>query len=110
MIETYQGVIDEELMTALKNGVHHDLWINSRTAMKSEADIQQMIYPDVTDDRIFGALSRLNISDFMDQDKILRFRELITENQPAGLYFIQVYNRDRGTHHARYALQVNYQK
>jgi hypothetical protein len=81
VIETYQGVIDEELIAAMQAGLHHHLWINTRDFMKSEEEVKQMIYPDVTDDRIFGALSRLNISDFLDQDKILRFQELMGENQ-----------------------------
>ncbi|MCK5372586.1 MAG: class I mannose-6-phosphate isomerase, partial [Cyclobacteriaceae bacterium] len=31
---------------------------------------KELVYPDVTDDRIFGSLSRLLISDFYDQEKI----------------------------------------
>lgn len=80
VIETYQGVIDEELTKALQDGLNHDLWFNAKDAMKSEEDIKAMVYPDVTDDRIFGALSRLNITDFMYQVKILRDRKQIAES------------------------------
>jgi mannose-6-phosphate isomerase class I len=77
VIETYQGVIDEELRAGIQSGLSHHLWIDAREAMKSDADIKTMIYPDVTDDRIFGALSRLNISDFQDQKKVSHYRNVI---------------------------------
>ncbi len=70
VIETYQGVLDEELIIAFREGLTHDLWLSAKNAMKSEDKVKELVYPDVTDDRIFGSLSRLNISDFYDQDKI----------------------------------------
>lgn len=70
VIETYQGVMDEELIQAFQAGVTHDRWINATSAMKSEDEVKNMVYPDVTDDRIFGALSRLNVTDYYDQRKI----------------------------------------
>lgn len=70
VIETYQGVIDEELIQAFQAGVTHDRWINAKSAMKSEDEVKNMVYPDVTNDRIFGALSRLNVTDYFDQRKI----------------------------------------
>ena len=79
VVETYQGVIDEELTDAMMEGLAHDLWIDARAALKEEEDVKQMIYPDVTDDRIFGALSRLNIQDFMDQDKVARIQKTISQ-------------------------------
>ena len=81
VIETYQGVIDEELRAGIRSGLSHHLWIEAREAMKSEADVKTMIYPDVTDDRIFGALSRLNISDYQDQKKVSHYRNVIAHTQ-----------------------------
>ena len=77
IIETYQGVIEEELILALKNGLGHSLWIDSREGMKIEEQVRVMVGPDVTEDRIFGYLSRLNIADFMDQEKLRRLRGII---------------------------------
>jgi hypothetical protein len=79
VIETYQGVIDEELVKALQEGLKHDLWISAKTAMKKEDAVKTMVYSDVTDDRIFGALSKLNISDFYDPDKIGEARDIVQE-------------------------------
>ncbi|MBS0000886.1 MAG: hypothetical protein KFF73_18025, partial [Cyclobacteriaceae bacterium] len=86
IIETYQGVIDEELVAALQKGIGHDLWINSANAMKREEELLALVYPDVTDDRIFGYLTRLNMTDFMDQSALLEIRGTI--NQATGTIII----------------------
>ena len=78
IIETYQGVLHEELVDALQNGLHHSQWVNADLLMKSEDEIRQMVYPDVTDDRIFGYMTRLNIIDFFDQIKIDNARNLLS--------------------------------
>jgi mannose-6-phosphate isomerase class I len=81
VVETYQGVLDEELVEALSKGLNHDVWINAKDLMKTEEEIEKMVFPDVTNDRIFGALSRLNISDFMNEKKVLSFRKKISEEK-----------------------------
>ncbi len=70
VVECYQGVHEDELVSSLKTTVKHDVWINATDAYKSEQEILTMTYPDVTDDRIFGYLTRLNVSDFLDKQKI----------------------------------------
>lgn len=77
VIETYQGVIHQELAHHLKTGLKPDEWINSREAYKSEDEIKAMVYPDVTDDRIFGYLTRLNLTDYLDRDKTDKLRQKI---------------------------------
>ncbi|RCH54257.1 mannose-6-phosphate isomerase [Mucilaginibacter hurinus] len=69
-IETYQGVLNDEIIAGLKDAVKHDLWIDAAEAFKSEDEILKMTYPDVTDDRIFGYITRLNISDYLDNAKV----------------------------------------
>ncbi len=81
VIETYQGVIDEELTEALQTGLNHDLWINSRDVMLNEQEIKQLVYPDVTNDRVFGYLTRLNIENFMDQHRAVKQQKLIDESK-----------------------------
>lgn len=70
VVECYQGVLDNELAGKLKATVKHDAWIDAKEACKSEQEILDMTYPDVTDDRIFGYLTRLNVIDFFDTEKI----------------------------------------
>lgn len=69
VIECYQGVLDDEVRTQFRSGLSFDVWIDSADAMKSAADILAMTYPDVTDDRIFGYLTRLNIEDYLDPNE-----------------------------------------
>ena len=46
-----------------------------------------MTYPDVTDDRIFGYLTRLNIEDYLDSDKTLsELREKIAADKVTVIY------------------------
>lgn len=81
VIETYQGVLDEELQTELGKGLEYTRWINSRDLMKKEQDVRQMVRQDVTDDRVFGYLTRLNVIDFFDLKKIGDLRKSLTGGQ-----------------------------
>ncbi|WP_224997895.1 class I mannose-6-phosphate isomerase [Cesiribacter sp. SM1] len=75
VIECYQGVDNTELASGLQKGLQHQLWINSADAFKGEDIIRAMVYPDVTDDRIFGYLSRLKMEDFLDAEKVQQQRQ-----------------------------------
>lgn len=77
VIETYQGVIHEELVEGLQNGLQYDQWVEASMLMKPEEEIRQMVYPDVTDDRIFGYLTRLNIDDYFDEHKVKNTQNLL---------------------------------
>lgn len=81
VVETYQGVIHEEVENVLKQGLAYDQWINSAEVFKSEAAVQAMVYPDVTDDRIFGYLTRLNMEDYLDQGKLESQRKQLSTGQ-----------------------------
>lgn len=70
-VEYYQGVLDEEITSRLKSNIQPTLFIHSGMLMWPEEKIREMVYPDVTDDRIFGYLTRLNIDSFFDPDKVL---------------------------------------
>jgi len=74
-IECYQGVLDDEITSNLKETLKYDVWIDAKEAMKTEQEILTMTYPDVTDDRIFGYLTRLNIEDYLDEKKVLALNE-----------------------------------
>jgi mannose-6-phosphate isomerase class I len=86
VIECYQGVLDEEVRTHFKNGLTYDVWIDSEDAFKSEDDILKMTYPDVTDDRIFGYLTRLNIEDYLDPGITLSLIEKIGTDKVTVIY------------------------
>jgi predicted NBD/HSP70 family sugar kinase len=70
VLETYPGVHDDEITEALKNGLQPDAFFQAGDAYLSEAEIDRLTYPDVTDDPIFGFMTRLNIEAFFDQNKL----------------------------------------
>ena len=70
VIETYQGVIHEELMGELKGGLVHNSFIYAEDAMFSEELIGRMVQPDLTNDRIFGFMSPLTMDEFFDPEKV----------------------------------------
>lgn len=76
VVECYQGVHQNEIMNGL-NGFDHVF--DSRKAFKSEEEILKLTYPDVTDDRIFGVISNLNMEHFIDDKKAIQLAREIAE-------------------------------
>lgn len=69
-VEYYQGVLEDEVSGELIRGIGPVLAIQTRDLMWPEDYIRRMVYPDVTDDRIFGYLSRLTIDAYFDPGKV----------------------------------------
>jgi mannose-6-phosphate isomerase class I len=80
-IEYYQGVLAEETTLALVNQLKPNQVINTADLMWSEEKIKTMVYSDVTDDRIFGYLTRLTIDAYFDPEKVNEARINIENNQ-----------------------------
>lgn len=78
-IECYQGVDNHELVSQLKIFLPYQLWIDAEEAFKEEKEIREMVYPDVTDDRVFGYMSRLNMDDYLDSSKVNQLRKKIAK-------------------------------
>lgn len=78
VVETYQGVNNDEILKAIRN-LEHSLFIHTTDLMLSAKDIDKLVYPDVTDDEIFGYLTRLNIDQFFDESKITDIKDKIAE-------------------------------
>ena len=76
-VECYQGIHYKEVFEQLKKNIDYELIIDVADAFKSSAHIDELTHPDVTDDRIFGYMSRLNIDSFLDQKKVLLIRKQI---------------------------------
>ena len=76
VIECYHGVDQDELIQAL-NQLEGASLINAADAYRDEESIAKMVYPDVTDDPVFGKLTELSILDFFDPDKVVTLREQI---------------------------------
>jgi mannose-6-phosphate isomerase class I len=68
VLECYPGVQDDELLPRLQ-AVLPGRWLLTREAMWPEEKILRMVYPDVTDDAVFGYITRLGMNDFFDPVK-----------------------------------------
>lgn len=79
VVECYVGTNDDELLPALVKALSPDFVFHARDAMKSQQAIADMTYPDVTDDEVFGYLTRLHIDDFFDGDKLSEARAHIRD-------------------------------
>ena len=71
VIECYQGTFYEDLFELVKNSLDYNHLTHAADLMLSEERILQLTQPDVTDDRVFGYLSRLNMEDFFDTDQLI---------------------------------------
>ena len=70
VIETYPGVNDTEILQAIREELKPDSLIIASDAWLSPEEIDALAYPDVTDDRIFGYMTRLTIDRFFDPGKL----------------------------------------
>ncbi len=80
VIECYQGVMDEEILPALQNNLEGSYFF-SKDYMLPEDKIDSLVYPDVTDDEIFGYMTRLNLKDFFDTSKAEATKKAIKEKE-----------------------------
>jgi len=76
-VECYHGVYVNEIAASLREYFPDTTLMDASSALKCTEDINKMVYPFVTDDPVFGFISRLNMKDFFDyhtlssnQDKI----------------------------------------
>lgn len=87
VVECYQGVIIEEIENQFRNAIQPDAFFRSSETYKPESEIIKMVYPDVTNDRIFGYMTRLTMIDFFDPDKLQQAKDEI-ENRSEGVVLV----------------------
>ncbi len=88
VIETYQGILYEETLSVFKEMLSPDMVIDTSDVLYCEDRIREITKRDVTDDRIFGYLSRLKMADLVDPEKLQKARqETETSNAPVTLIF-----------------------
>lgn len=80
VVECYQGVHHTELIAAF-NQLNPDIFIYSSEAFYPEIKIRELTYPDVTDDAIFGYMTRLSYNEFLDSEQVQKLREKIKESE-----------------------------
>jgi len=78
VVECYQGVFEEEIIEEFSNGLKPDLLIKAENLYWDENKIKEIVYPDVTEDRVFGYLTRLQIDAFFDDKKLIQAKNKIS--------------------------------
>ncbi len=78
VIECYQGVHHNEILAAVQHHLKPGLLIRTSETFLPEEEISRMTFPDVTDDRVFGYMTRLNMITFQDVNKVNQIQQMIT--------------------------------
>ena len=86
VVEFYHGVNKKEFNEEFIQLLKPDLHIDSKNALLPENEIEHMVFPDVTNDRVFGYMTRLDLKDFFDSNKIKDLNDIIDKTE--GIVFI----------------------
>ncbi len=81
VIDCYHGVLHDESEEAFKKSLKYDSFINVTKAFKSPEEVKAMVFPDVTDDRIFGFVTKLTIDSWFDEKKVSEMRDTASRQQ-----------------------------
>jgi len=87
VVEFYHGIDENEIATELISRLNPTYNINSSDAFLPEDEIKKMVFPDVTNDRIFGYFSRLTLDQYLDDEKIKTLNSKI-KNTKEGLVLV----------------------
>jgi len=77
VVETYPGAPVEEIAAQLLTTIEVTKVYLTNEVFLSPHEIEILTFPDVTDDRIFGKLTQLTISDFFDKQKVKMLRDAV---------------------------------
>jgi len=80
-IETYQGLYLEDLGAIFSEMLLPHLILDTGELLKSEVEIRKITQVDVTDDRVFGYMTRLRMLDLMDLEKLKQASFKISEEK-----------------------------
>lgn len=73
-VECYQGVSIDHTASIVEEALPSWRVVRSREAFKSAEQIRGLVHPDVTDDPVFGYITRLHLNDYLDSSRIAEFR------------------------------------
>ncbi|RLD22440.1 MAG: mannose-6-phosphate isomerase [Bacteroidetes bacterium] len=77
-VETYQGVLHEDVVDHFTRVIKPDLIIDSRDILLPENQIKNITERFLTDDPVFGFMTDLKMSDLIDNEKCRVFQEKIS--------------------------------
>ncbi len=77
VLDTYHGVPHGLWSAQIKNHLPDAEIFDTREAFKAEEELSAMLYPVVTDDRVFGKMNDFEIKDFFDAENLEKLRDRI---------------------------------
>jgi len=80
-IECYPGVFEDEILSALSEGLKPVHVLRVRDCYKSPREIEGMTSRELTDDPVFGRLSELLIEGFVDPVRAASLRDRLSRNR-----------------------------
>jgi mannose-6-phosphate isomerase class I len=86
-VEIYPGVFEPEMLAAFVDGLHPAHVFRTSHCWKTPAEIDALVKNDVTDDPVFGRMSRLTIEDFADPRRTAQLREACQSAEGTTLTF-----------------------
>jgi hypothetical protein len=86
-VEIYPGVFEPEVLAAFVDGLHPAHVFRTSHCWKTPAEIDTLVKDDVTDDPVFGRMSRLTIEDFADPRRTAQLREACQSAEGTTLTF-----------------------
>jgi mannose-6-phosphate isomerase class I len=87
VLDYYPGVNEEELLQHLIKPLRITNLFNTNDLFKTQEKIKQLTYPDVTDDPVFGYITRLTLKDFFDEKKFCNCRTHLKSLKGLSLVF-----------------------
>src|SRR5690606_2047618 len=76
IIECYHGVIAEQLVAELKQHIAGTIhFMPVHTAMLDPEQVEQLVYPYVTDDPVFGRITSLDLEKFFHPQRLEQLRQ-----------------------------------
>ena len=86
-VEIYPGVFEPEVLAAFVDGLHPAHVFRTSHCWKTPAEIDALVKNDVTDDPVFGRMSRLTMEDFADPRRTAQLREACQSAEGTTLSF-----------------------
>lgn len=80
LFECYQGVLDAEVREAIAVAFPDAALYLSGDAMKSQVELYDALKDDITNDEVFGYMTRYTIDVYFDRDKVQRMHDRIVNN------------------------------
>lgn len=80
LVDTYPGVDIAALTAQIRTALPDWNIVDVENAARPVEEIEQLISPNLTDDRVFGVMSHFTLTDFYDEAKLADLAATVTEN------------------------------